>query len=72
MITDIETYLNSVSDDILTLDISYKGITYLPDLTRLVNLKTLYCSDNQLTSLPSLPHNLKKLYCSDNPIDKIK
>ena len=30
----IETYLNSLSENISTLDISSKGITSLPDLTR--------------------------------------
>ena len=31
----------------------------------------LYCSGNQLTSLPELPPSLQGLYCSDNPLDKI-
>ena len=68
MITDIETYLNSLSDDILTLDISYKGITYLPDLTRFVKLEKLDCFNNQLTSLPTLPENLKVLFCDMNQL----
>jgi len=32
MTTNVETYFDSLSDDILTLDISGKGIKYLPDL----------------------------------------
>jgi hypothetical protein len=37
--TNIETYLNSLSDDILILDVSFKGIKSLPNLTRFKNLK---------------------------------
>jgi Leucine-rich repeat (LRR) protein len=70
MTTEIETYLNSLSKDILTLNISgkYKGIKSLLDLTRFKNLKTLKCSDNQLTSLPTLPQNLKNFDCSYNKL----
>ena len=66
MIHTLETYLNSLPEDILTINISNKGITSLPDLTRFKNLETLYCYDNQLTLLPTLPPNLKTLYCSNN------
>jgi len=68
MTTEIETYLNSLSKDILTLNIIGKGIKSLPDLTRFKNLKKLYCSSNKLTSLPTLPQNLEYLYCSDNQL----
>ena len=63
MTTEIETYLNSLSEDILTINIEFKGITSLPDLTRFKNLEILYCYNNQLTSLLTLPQNLKELYC---------
>jgi len=70
MTTEIETYLNSLSKDILTLNISgkCKGIKSLLDLTRFKNLKTLKCSDNQLTSLPTLPQNLENFDCSYNKL----
>ena len=68
MITEIETYLNSLFEDILTLNIRSMGIKSLPDLTRFKNLKTLNCSNNQLTSLPTLPQNLEVLYCYDNQL----
>jgi len=70
MTTEIETYLNSLSEYILTLNISgkCKGIKSLPDLTRFKNLKTLNCSDNQLTSLPTLPQNLEELHCYTNQL----
>lgn len=41
MTTAIETYLNSLSEDILTLSIDSRDITSLPDLTRLKNLKKI-------------------------------
>ena len=50
MTTKIKIYLNSLSDDIVILDITFKGITSLPDLTRFKNLQELHCSNNQLTS----------------------
>jgi len=61
-------YFNSLSNDITTLNISGKGITSLPDLTRFKNLKVLDCSCNKLTSLPTLPENLTELYCSFNQL----
>jgi hypothetical protein len=64
----IETYLNSLSNEIVTLDVSYKGITSLPDLTRFKNLKKLICYKNNLTCLPPLPQNLQELYCSKNKL----
>jgi Leucine-rich repeat (LRR) protein len=67
----LETYLNSLPEDILTLDISCKGIKYLPNLTRFKNLEELYCSYNELISLPTLPQNLKKLSCSANQITSL-
>jgi hypothetical protein len=71
MRTDIETYLNSLPEDISTLDISYNGIKYLPELTRFQNLKKLNCSDNELTFLPTLPQNLTSLNCCDNKLTSL-
>ena len=72
MKTTIETYLNSLSEEILTLSIECRGITSLPDLTRFKNLKELYCSDNQITSLPTtLPQGLEILYCSNNQLTSL-
>ena len=67
--TEIERYLNSLPEGILTLDISGKGITSLPDLTRFTNLKKLNCSRNNLTSLPNLPPNLTELNCYGNQLN---
>ena len=68
--TAIKTYLNSLSDDITTLDISGKSITSLPDLTRFKNLEKFNCSYNQLTSL-TLPQNLKILDCDNNKLTSL-
>jgi Leucine-rich repeat (LRR) protein len=71
MTTNVERYLNSLSEDILTLDISYMDIKYFPDLTRFKNLQELYCYDNELTSLPTLPQNLEKIYCENNQLTSL-
>ena len=71
MTTEIETYLNSLPEDILTIDISCMGIKSLPDLTRFKNLKTLNCSNNELTSLPTLPQNLEILSCDINKLTSL-
>jgi Leucine-rich repeat (LRR) protein len=71
MTTAIETYLNSLPENVLTIDISCRGLTSFPDLTRFKNLKILNCSVNQLTYLPTLPQNLKILYCSNNQLTSL-
>ena len=72
MTTMIETYLNSLSEEISILSIERKGITYLPDLTRFKNLREFNCSDNQLNSLPTnLPEGLEILYCSSNQLTSL-
>ena len=71
MTTEIETYLNSLSEDILTINIEFKHIISFPDLTKFKNLKELNCSNNQLTSLPTLPQNLEILYCFNNQLTSL-
>jgi hypothetical protein len=68
MITVIERYLNSLSEDILILKIQYRDITILPDITRFKNLKELYCNDNKLSCLPTLPKSLEILHCGNNTL----
>jgi Leucine-rich repeat (LRR) protein len=71
MTTDVETYLNSLSNDILILNICFKGIISLPDLTRFKNLQIFNCNNNKLTYLPTLPKNLQILYCSNNKLTSL-
>ena len=68
---NIETYLNSLSEDRITLSVNSRDITVLPDLTRFKNLKELYCSFNKLSSLPTLPESLEILYCSYNQLTSL-
>ena len=65
---NIEDYLNSLPLDTTEIDVSGKGLTYLPDLSRFKQLTHLYCTDNQLTSLPPLNENLTQLDCSHNKL----
>ena len=44
---NIENYLNSLPEDIETIDVSNKNLTYLPSLKRFYKLKKLNCSNNQ-------------------------
>ena len=67
----IETYLNSLPYDIKSIDVSEQNLNYLPSLSRFKNLEILYCSRNNLTSLPPLPENLKRLYCNTNKLTSL-
>ncbi len=68
---NIEEYLNSLPDDIITINVSGKNLTYLPDLSRFKNLEKLYCGFNKLTSLPKLNKNLRELYCGFNKLTSL-
>ena len=68
---NIETYLNSLPDDIEEINVFYKELSYLPDLSRFTNLKYLYCSHNQFISLPLLPDSLQELYCYNNQLSSL-
>ena len=54
----------------MKLDLSNKGLTTLDgiDLSRVTYL---YCSNNQLTSLPPLPKTLKELICWNNQLTSL-
>ena len=65
---NIKTYLDSLSENVTTIMIDNKNITYLPDLSKFKKLKLLNCTHNNLTSLPKLPESLKILYCDNNQL----
>jgi Leucine-rich repeat (LRR) protein len=71
MTTEIEAYLNSLSEDISIIDISSKNIDYIPDLSRFKNLEVLYCYKNKLKLLPNLPQNLTTLICHHNNLTSL-
>jgi Leucine-rich repeat (LRR) protein len=66
---NIESYLDSLPYDIKEIDVSSKKITSL-DVTRFKKLKTLECSNNQLTSL-HLNEDLETLFCRDNQLTSL-
>ncbi len=68
---DIETYLNSLPDNVEKIVVSNKNLTYLPSLQRFTKLKTLLCSGNQLTSLPELNDNLLELWRNNNQLNHL-
>ena len=63
--------LSNYSDDVEEIDISNNRLTQLPDLSRFKKLQTLYCYNNQLTSLPPLPSTLQTFYCSNNQLTSL-
>ena len=63
---DIETYLNSLPEDITKINVSNSNLEYIPSLSRFKNLEVLYCSNNRLSSLPPLNESLKQLICYNN------
>ena len=65
---NIEDYLNSLPLDTTQINVSRRGLTYLPDLSRFKQLRHLNCSYNQLTVLPPLNENLTQLDCSHNKL----
>jgi Leucine-rich repeat (LRR) protein len=51
---------------ITELNLSHKGLTKLPDLSKYVNLIKLDCSCNKLRQLDNLSSNLEILHCEFN------
>ena len=54
--------------NLTSLNVSGKSISSLTGVDKLTYLKTLNCSSNSLTSLPSLPSSLTTLDCHSNQI----
>jgi len=67
----IKKCLDLLPNDVENINVSYKNLNYLPDLSRFKKLKVLYCSGNKLSSLPILPENLIELYCSCNKLTSL-
>jgi len=68
---NIEEYINSLPLDTTEINVSHKGLTYLPDLSRFKNLTFLNVSRNQLTELPQLNKTLKTLMCHCNQLTQL-
>jgi Leucine-rich repeat (LRR) protein len=67
----VNEYINSFPLDTTEIDISNRGLSYLPDLTRFTHLQKLKCSKNKITTLPTLPSTLKTLLCSNNKLTSL-
>jgi len=65
---DVEKYLDTLPDNISKIDLSRRGITSIPNLSRFINLQELDCSYNKLITLPKLNNTLQQLDCSHNDL----
>lgn len=64
-----ENYKNKNLSEITNLYCSGKGLTDLDGIDKLVNLKILDCSNNELVYLENFENsNIEELYCSNNKI----
>ena len=68
---DIESYLNSLPDDVTNIYLIGKNIYYIPSLSRFTQLRLLDCSDNHITTLPQLNKSLELLYCNNNRLTSL-
>ena len=58
MSSETQTYLDSLPNDIIKIDLSNRNLAELPDLSRFINLQYLECADNHLIILPKLHETL--------------
>ena len=68
---EITRYINSLPLDTVVIEIEEGDLVYLPDLRRFSKLETLYCSNNQLSSLPPLPDSLRHLEFASNKLTSL-
>ncbi len=65
-------YINSNDVDVCNhIDVSSRNISSLVGLGYLSKFKFLYCSNNNLTSLPTLPSTLVDLQCQSNKLTSL-
>ena len=63
--------INNYTLDTEFIDYSFLKMYKLPDLTKYINLKVLYCNNNELTELTNLPNTLIELNCNNNKLTKL-
>ena len=68
---DIVEYLNSLPTHTIWIDVSNKGLMFIPDLSRFKYLQTLICVGNQLTSLPPFNPSLERVNCRLNHLTSL-
>lgn len=64
----VNEYLNGLSNDTKCINMTNMDLKVMPDLSRFTQIKELYCSNNQLTTLGVLPETLKILNCDFNQL----
>ena len=69
--TLMSNILDTYALDAEHIDLSFKELSKLPDLTRFTKLKTLYCNNNCLTELRNLPETLIELHCNNNCLTEL-
>ena len=65
---NIKEYLNSLPENIETINVSNKNLTYIPPLKQFTDLISLRCDCNNLTQLPEVNSSLRDLHCYDNEL----
>ena len=68
---EVQQYVDSLPSNIRIINLSYKNLTILPDLSRFIYLQELRCNNNKLTRLDILNNNLKYVDCSHNKLTSL-
>ncbi len=67
----VNEYIQSLPLATTHIDIEYRNLSQLPDLSRFTSLQELRCGHNNLMEIPSLPYTLIRLYCSFNKLTRL-
>ena len=70
--TTIEQYLDSLQKNSTYINLSNKGLTYVPSLKRFTHLKDICLDGNNLTHLPEFPEGIIAIMCARNQIESIE
>ena len=70
-ISNIEEYINSLPIDIVGLYLGYQNLSYLPDMSKFTQLKTLHFPNNNITELPNLPTSIEEIRAINNKLTYI-
>jgi Leucine-rich repeat (LRR) protein len=68
---DASNNLLPPATNLTILDVSNKNIADLTGIGGFTSLLYLYCNNNKLTSLPTLPVNLSWLFCTNNQLTSL-
>ena len=68
----IGQYLDSLKEDIIHLDLSYKKLYHIPSLARFTRLRIVHLTGNNLKSLPEIPEGVHTINCGHNQLESIE